>query len=373
MTDYKLTALELVLTFLTMFGPVTKESLAAVCVLFEAVLGYNEKTGKFDRDAVKKAHGVAIQLCMLVENYGVICEPERLETIGGRRAILTIILGPILERLPPHDLEEMRNNAVEAMVLVTFKPLDEEMRNNAVEAMVLVTFKPLDEVQPVVNVWAREAMREGTYQTRVSTWTGQPAVVFDQVDTRDVIINTTTQAHASDNISIVINSNAFGVVLTLLAMLGPVTKENVAATKVLFEAVLGFDEAKAKFDKETVRKVPTVADPLCRLSDWYGVVAEPRMLNTLPGARAILRVIVGPIIEGHSPAELEDMRNDAGEVVAMLSRIKLEWLRGPANPWNASTRPTQLGIRRPKPSEIMKARHLGICRLRAWSSLQPPT
>ncbi|KAH7338372.1 hypothetical protein B0J17DRAFT_662267 [Rhizoctonia solani] len=311
MTHYKLTALELVLTFLTMFGPVTKESLTAVCVLFEAVLGYNEKTGKFDKDAVKKARGVAYQLCILAENYGVMCEPERLETVGGRRAILSIILGPIVEHLASHDLEEMRNSAVEAMMIVTFKPLDE--------------------VQAMVNAWAQQAIREGTYQTRVSAWTGRSMEPFDQVDTNDAVLNSTT--HTSDDISIVANSNALEVVLTLLAMLGPVTKESVAATKVLFEAVIGFDEAKAKFDKQTVSKVLTVAEPLCWLSSQYGVVAEPRMLHTLPGARAILRVVVGPIIEGHSPAELKDMRNDAGEAMAMLSRRPLDEIQELVAAW----------------------------------------
>jgi hypothetical protein len=43
----KLTALELVLTFLTMLGPATKESLAAVCVLFEALLSY---VSAYERD-----------------------------------------------------------------------------------------------------------------------------------------------------------------------------------------------------------------------------------------------------------------------------------------------------------------------------------
>ncbi|CAE6508054.1 unnamed protein product, partial [Rhizoctonia solani] len=99
MTDYKLTALELVLTFLTMFGPVTKESLAAVCVLFEAILGYDYEKGKFDKDAVKKVCGVADHLFAMAELYGAKCDAKQLETPGGRRAILRVILGPVLEGL----------------------------------------------------------------------------------------------------------------------------------------------------------------------------------------------------------------------------------------------------------------------------------
>ncbi|CCO33238.1 hypothetical protein BN14_07312 [Rhizoctonia solani AG-1 IB] len=125
----KLTALELVLTFLTMLGPATKESLAAVCVLFEALLSYDYETGKFEKCAANKVTGVMGHLIEMAVLYGVQCNAKQLEKLG------------------LNDLDRMRDEAVEAMMVLTFKPLDE--------------------VQNMLAAWAEQAVKDGRYQSRV--------------------------------------------------------------------------------------------------------------------------------------------------------------------------------------------------------------
>ncbi|CAE6404163.1 unnamed protein product [Rhizoctonia solani] len=320
MMDNKMTALELVLTFLTMFGPVTKESLAAVCVLFEAVLGYDYVKGKFDKDAVKKVCGVADHLLAMVELYGVNCEPRQLETPGGRRAILRVIVGPMLQGLTPESLEQVRNDAVEAMMVLTFKSIDE--------------------VQDMVDVWAKQAIEDGRYQSRVYSWTGQsmevPEEAVDAAPSVDIgmpTMNKPAIAAVGGKCT-----PALEIMFTFLTMFGPVAEESVEATRVLFGAVIGYSEATGKFDKETVKKVSTVAEQLCAFARLYGVRCEPKMLDTPPGARAILREIIGPIIEGHSPDELKQMSNNVTEVDAVLTFAPLEEVRLLASVWAKAAR-----------------------------------
>ncbi|KEP46287.1 hypothetical protein V565_207430 [Rhizoctonia solani 123E] len=320
MMDNQMTALELVLTFLTMFGPVTKESLAAVCVLFEAVLGYDYTKGKFDKDAVKKVSGVADHLLAMAELYGVNCDPRQLETPGGRRAILRVIIGPIIQGLTLESLERIRNDAVEAMMVLTFKSIDE--------------------VQDMVDVWEEQAIEDGRYQSRVYSWTGQSMEVTGEA------IDTDPSTHLgmpTANESAIAAAGgqcilALEIMFTFLTMFGPITEESVEATRVLFGAVIGYSEATGKFDKETVKKVRTVAEQLCAFARLYGVRCEPKMLDTPPGARAILREIVGPIIEGHSPDELKQISNDATEVEAVLTFAPLDEVRLLASVWANAAR-----------------------------------
>ncbi|KDN46069.1 hypothetical protein RSAG8_04576, partial [Rhizoctonia solani AG-8 WAC10335] len=302
MMDNKITALELVLTFLTMFGPVTKESLAAVCVLFEAVLSY-------------KVCGVADHLLAMAELYGVKCEPRQLETPGGRRAILRVIVGPILEGLTLESLERIRNDAVEAMMVLTFKPLDE--------------------VQDMADVWAQQAIRDGRYQSRVHAWTGQSMDALDEAVEATASVDLSMPTPNESAIAAVGGpcTPALEIMFTFLTMFGPVTKESVEATRVLFGAVLGYSEATGKFDKETVKQVSTVAERLCWFARLYGVRCEPRMLDTPPGARAILREIVGPIIEGHSPEELKQICDDAMVVDTVMTRTPLDEVKLLATAW----------------------------------------
>ncbi|CAE6475569.1 unnamed protein product [Rhizoctonia solani] len=320
MIDNKMTALELVLTFLTMFGPVTKESLAAVCVLFEAVLSYDYAKGKFDKDSVKKVYGVAEHLLAMAELYGVKCESKQLETPGGRRAILRVILGPVLDGFTLESWEEIRNDGVEAMMVLTFKSLDE--------------------VQDMVDVWAEQAIEDGRYQSRVYSWTGQmieaPEEAVDAAPSVDVDVPA-----ANESTIFAVGGQcilALEIMFTFLTMFGPVTEQSVEATRVLFGAVLGYSEATGKFDKETIMMVPAVAEQLCSLARLYGVRCKPKVLNTPPGARAILREIMGPIIEGHSPEELQQICNDATEVEAVLAYTPLEEVELLASVWAKAAR-----------------------------------
>ncbi|CAE7082755.1 unnamed protein product [Rhizoctonia solani] len=317
MMDNKMTALELVLTLLTMFGSVTRESLTAVCVLFEAVLSYDYATGKFDKGAVKKVSEVADHLLAMAELYGVKCEPRQLETPGGRRAILRVILGPVLKALTLESLELIRNDAVEAMMVLTFKPCDE--------------------VQDMVDVWAEQAIADGRYQSRVYSWTGQ---LMDEIAETTVSANVNKPIADEQAIAAVGRQCALAleIMFTFLTMFGPVTEESVEAAAVLFGAVLGYSEATGKFDKETVKKVPMVAEQLCGFARLYGIKCEPRTLNTPLGARAILREIVGPIIEGHSPEELKRISDDAMEVDAAVTRAPLDLVNTLATTWAKAAR-----------------------------------
>ncbi|KAF8714688.1 hypothetical protein RHS03_00151, partial [Rhizoctonia solani] len=310
----KLTALELVLTFLTMFGPVTKESLAAVYVLFEAVLAYDYAKGKFDKDTVKKVCGVADHLIAMVELYGMECDMKQLATPGGRRAILRVILGPVVEELGLEGLEQIREDAVNAMMLLTFKPLDE--------------------VQDKLAVWSKQAIKDGRYQTRVYAWTGLPIELPSEED--DASISTADEAM----IATVTKPCPLGleIIFTFLTMFGPVTEESIAATGVLFDAILGYSEATGKFDKATVKMVPGVSKELCALARLYGIRCEPRILDTPPGARAILREILGSIIEEHSPADLEEVRKDADETIANIMCGSLERVDMIVTAWAAAAR-----------------------------------
>ncbi|QRW20882.1 hypothetical protein RhiXN_05871 [Rhizoctonia solani] len=300
----KLTALELVLTFLTMFGPVTKESLAAVYVLFEAVLAYDYAKGKFDKDTVKKVCGVADHLIAMVELYGMECDMKQLATPGGRRAILRVILGPVVEELGLEGLEQIREDA------------------------------PLDEVQDMLAVWSKQAIKDGRYQTRVYAWTGLPIELPSEED--DASISTADEAI----IATVTKPCPLGleIIFTFLTMFGPVTEESIAATGVLFDAILGYSEATGKFDKATVKMVPGVSKELCALARLYGIRCEPRILDTPPGARAILREILGSIIEEHSPADLEEVRKDADETIANIMCGSLERVDMIVTAWAAAAR-----------------------------------
>ncbi|KAJ1299310.1 hypothetical protein OPQ81_011054 [Rhizoctonia solani] len=320
MNNCKLTALELVLTFLTMFGPVTKESVAAVCVLFEAVLSYDYERGKFDKDAVKKVCGVADHLIAMAEFYGIKCDAKQLGTPGGRRAILRVILGPVIEELAPEGLERMRNDAVEAMMVLTFKPLDE--------------------VQDMLTMWAKQAIGDGRYQTRVHIWTGLPMGLLKEAGETEGFTDVKTPPANDEPIAMMSNccDPALEIVFTFLTMFGPVTKESVAATGVLLGAVLGYTEATGKFDREIVKKVPTVSEQLCSLALLYGIRCEPRMLNTPPGTRAILRELVGPIIEEHSPTELEEVQKDAAAAIMLITCKPLEQVKIMVNAWAVAAR-----------------------------------
>ncbi|CAE6508048.1 unnamed protein product, partial [Rhizoctonia solani] len=154
--------------------------------------------------------------------------------------------------------------------------------------------------------------------------------------------STDVQAPAANDMGIATVAESYSLALetvfTLLTMFGPVTKESVAATGVLFEAVLGYSEATGKFDKETAKKVPAVSEQLCSLARLYGIRCEPRMLDTPPGARAILRELVGPIIEGHSPAELEAMRQDSAAAIMVTTCTPLKHVETIVATWGVAAR-----------------------------------
>ncbi|CAE6444460.1 unnamed protein product [Rhizoctonia solani] len=252
--------------------------------------------------------------------YGVQCEAKRLENAGARRAILRVILGPVIEGLELEDLDRMRNEAVEAMMVLMFKPLDE--------------------VQDMLAAWAKQAVKDGRYQARVYAWTGIPM----EMEMANEIDETESTVHIEGPIvdEAVISSvterctPGLEIVLTFLTMLGPVTEKSVGATGVLFDAVLGYSEATRKFDKATVEMVPGVSEQLCSLARLYGIRCEPRMLHTPPGARAILREMIGPIIEEHSPAVLEDIRDEAGEIIRMITCRPLEEVETIISTWAAA-------------------------------------
>ncbi|CAE6475415.1 unnamed protein product [Rhizoctonia solani] len=314
-----LTALELVLTFLTMFGPATKESLAAVCVLFEAVVRYDYEKSKFDKDTAKVCRANN-HLIAMAELYGVQCDLKQLATPGGRRAILRVILGPVIEGLSLDDLEQIRNNAVEAMVLLTFKPLDE--------------------VQDIVTKWANQAIKDRRYQMRVCAWTGLPMEPADGHSEAESSVDVEGSAEDEIIITALTQTCTLGleIAFIFLTMLGPVTKESVEATGVLFSAILGYSKATGKFDKATVKMVPGVSAQLCLLARLYGLRCEPRILDTPPGPRAILREIIGPVIEEHSPAELEQVRKEADEVAAIIMCGPLERVVTIAAAWAAAAK-----------------------------------
>ncbi|CEL61220.1 hypothetical protein RSOLAG1IB_09853 [Rhizoctonia solani AG-1 IB] len=293
----KLTALELVLTFLTMLGPATKESLAAVCVLFEALLSYDYETGKFEKCAANKVTGVMGHLIEMAVLYGVQCNAKQLEKLGGRRAILRLILGPVIEELELNDLDRMRDEAVEAMMVLTFKPLDE--------------------VQNMLAAWAEQAVKDGRYQSRVYAWAGIPMEMANETGNTESSVDLKGPAVEEEVVVAVSEFCTPGleIVFTLLEMFGPVTEKSIGATGVLFNAVLGYSEATRKFNKATLEMVPGMSEQLCSLAGLYGIRCEPWMLHT------------------SLPAVLEDTRSEAESVLSMIKCWSLEEIQTAVSAW----------------------------------------
>jgi hypothetical protein len=183
------------------------------------------------------------------------------------------------------------------MLATKLNDLD-RMRDEAVEAMMVLTFKPLDEVQNMLAAWAEQAVKDGRYQSRVYAWAGIPMEMANETGNTESSVDLKGPAVEEEVVVAVSKPCTPGleIVFTLMEMFGPVTEKSIGATSVLFNAVLGYvsrvmldnyhtdrirqSEATRKFNKATLEMVPGMSEQLCSLARLYGIRCEPWMLHT---------------------------------------------------------------------------------------------